>query len=207
MFFQDPNLPWFITQGIATIIALAAGITGYYKSRLLAYQKKQLDSELGVLRHNQEKLLEEVRRENEKQKFVHSLQFKEEFDIYLKLWRNLVDFANVTNLRTSEPLVHIFKAEEQKVYDKQWANDFEAHWEKAYELINFHRPFYHQSVYKIVMELESMCRTTYGSILYPALFKNDPKPTMEDLNKKLDEICEVIRQRVGLISIEILSAK
>jgi len=136
---------------------------------------------------------------------IHKLQFEKEFQLYGELWKALVAVRKTAVITPTiddrMPKVKL----SCDVYRERYYIALDA-FNKAKNLFEDHRPFYHDDVSKITKDLLSQCRghiESVGRMLKSGKFDDKLYDEAEELLKKvpeaIDEIEKVIKGRIGLL--------
>jgi len=140
-----------------------------------------------------------------KKNTVHKLQFEKEFQLYGELWKALV---NVRKTAVITPTIDNRMPKVKlscDVYRERYYIALDA-FNKAKNLFEDHRPFYHDDVSKITKDLLHQCRghiRSVGEMLESGNFddklENEADELLEKVPKAIDEIEKVIKGRIGLL--------
>lgn len=149
--------------------------------------------------------LEEIKSSLSKEKFIHELQFKEEFKIYLELWKKVIDLKEATDLIL--PVIDIVDPNKS---DKEIKKERLEVAQKAYQelrkVIIQKRPFYSRKVYKKSGDIlkESIKKAMHYQ--YPPEDIPDRYQKAMDISKEIkkiiDEINQSIRDRIQIMEEE-----
>ncbi|MFA5240062.1 MAG: hypothetical protein WC476_10210 [Phycisphaerae bacterium] len=194
-----------ISTGIVVIEALkliaAGGIGGAVASCIGNWF---VNKKLQAQKHEHDKQLESLKSKLGKKNTVHKLQFEKEFQLYGKLWKALVDVRKKTVITPTWDIMPKGKTP-YDVYKERYEIAVEA-FNKAKNLFEDHRPFYHDDVSKITKNLFSQCRGHIGDVgrmLNYENFNDELHDEADKLLKKvpeaIDEIEKVIKVRIGLL--------
>lgn len=163
-----------------------------------------VNKKLQAQKHEHNKQLESLKSKLGKKTTVHKLQFEKEFQLYEGLWKGLTDVrrsAVITPTLDSMPEGKTL----YDVYKDRFENAVDA-FNKANDLFEYHRPFYHDDVSKITRDLLSQCRgyiRSVGQMLSYGSFNDKLHDEADELLKKVPEaitqIEEVIKRRIGLL--------
>lgn len=130
---------------------------------------------------------------------VHKLQFEKEFRLYGELWKALVAVRKTVIVTSTLEIMSKDKFEEKY---KKAVDAFN----KAKNLFEDHRPFYHDDVSKITKDLLSQCRKhirSVGKMLKSEEFDENLHDKADKLLEKvpeaIDEIEKAIKRRIGLL--------
>jgi tetratricopeptide (TPR) repeat protein len=195
--------------------AIASCIGKLFVDRKLQDQKHKYDKQLESLKtelgkklqaqqHDHDEQLEFLKSKLEKKDTIHKLQFKKEFELYGELWKALVAVRKTAIITPT--LDHKPKGKPTvDVYSERFAIAADA-FNKAKNLFEDHRPFYHDDVSKITRVLLRQCR---GYISNVSKMLSSEKRTIElceeadELLKRvpeaIDEIEKVIKLRIGIL--------
>ncbi len=140
----------------------------------------------------------------EKYNTKEKLQLEKEFQLYGELWKALVDVrktAVITPTLDRKPKDQPF----YDVYKKRYEYAVEA-FNKAKNLFEDNRPFYHDDVKEITRDLLNQCRgyiISVGEMLKSENFDEDLHDKADELLEKvpeaIDEIEKAIKIRIGLL--------
>ena len=184
-------LKLIVSGGFGAVIASCIGT--WFVNKKLQAQKLEHDQQIASL---QSKL--------QRKHTVHKLQFEKEFQLYGELWKALVD---VRKTAVITPTLD-FMPEDKSAYDV-YKERFEIAvdaFNKAMNLFEDHRPFYHDDVSKITRDLLSQCRgyiRSVGRNLNLGKFDEEFHEKADELSEKvpeaIDEIEKAIKGRIGLL--------
>jgi Zn-dependent M32 family carboxypeptidase len=165
-------------------------------------QIKKLVSELNKL--SDEKLNTLTELIQEKYNTEQKLPLEKEFQLYGELWKALVDVRSSVIIT---PILDIMPKGKSPydVYKERFENAVDA-FNKAKNLFEHHRPFYHNDISKITGDLLSQCRRYIRSVsqmLNSGRFDDElydkADELLEKIPKAIDEIEEAIKRRIGLL--------
>ena len=132
---------------------------------------------------------------------VYKLQFEKEFQLYGELWKALVAVRKTVIITSNLETM----SKDKLSYEEKYKKAVDA-FNKAKNLFEDHRPFYHDDVSKITKDLLSQCRghiESVGRMLKSGKFDDKLYDEAEELLKKvpeaIDEIEKVIKGRIGLL--------
>jgi len=164
-----------------------------------------VNKKLQAQKHEHDKQLESLKSKFGKKNTVHKLQFEKEFQLYGELWKALVEVrktAVITPALDNNMPTH---KSPYNVYGERYEIAIDA-FNKAKNLFEDHRPFYHDDVGKITGDLLSQCRDhirSVGKMLKSTNFDEVLHDKADGLLKKLpeaiNEIEKVIKERIGLL--------
>ena len=154
----------------------------------------------------QQKSIEKIKSENQKNNLIHRIQFEKEFEIYSDLWAKLVDLRNHTrDLRPQLDFIDPNESEKErniKRFEKLnnsfivCVNSFEKN-----------KPFYPKIVYDNIAEaLKITKREAFG---FQRGDKNSDEywdESEKNINRIIDltnNICETIRKRIGIVKVQV----
>jgi len=185
---------WDIGFRVVNVISL----TGL--ALLGMWAKYQLEKIKGDLEQTRTKLSASL----EKSVHVHKVQFEKEFQVYEKIWAELVSLQDITiSLR---PGMDFFKPGESEEERKRKRIDaFNKVYQSFRGLVDKSRPFYPESIYKHLDKLMQLARSE--SIDYSYLVDKDRdywkqgKENAELIIKGIEEVCEAIRKRIASVEI------
>lgn len=163
-----------------------------------------VNKKLQAQKHEHDKQLESLKSNLGKKNTVHKLQFEKEFQLYGELWKALVDVRKTAVITPTLEIMPNNKSP-YDVYRERYEIAVDA-FNKAKNLFEDHRPFYHDDVSTITRELLSQCRKNIGSVgrmLKSGNFDDELQDEADKLLKKvpeaIDEIEKVIKERIGLL--------
>lgn len=163
-------------------------------NKLVSEFKKFLDEKLNT----PTELIQE--KYNTKQK----LQLEKEFQIYGELWKALVDVRSSAIITPTLDIMPKGKSP-YDVYKERFENAVDA-FNKANNLFEYHRPFYHDDVSKITGDLLSQCRGYIRSVArmirsgrFDDKLHDKADELREKIPKAIDEIEKAIKRRIGLL--------
>ena len=173
--------------------AVASSIGNWFVNKKLQKQKAEYD-----------KQLEFFKSKSDKKKTVHKLQFEKEFQLYGELWEALV---GVRKTAVITPTLDTMP-EDRSAYDvyKDRSATAANAFNKAMNLFENHRPFYHDDVSKITRDLLSQCRAYIRSVgrnlelgKLDVEFREKADELSEKVPEAIDEIEKAIKERIGLL--------
>ena len=191
-----------ISTGLEALKLIAAGGIGGAVASCIGnwFVNKKLQAQ----KHEHDKQLESLKSNLGKKNTVHKLQFEKEFQLYGELWKELVDVRRSVVITPTLDIMPEGKTL-YDVYKDRFKNAVDA-FNKAKNLFEDHRPFYHDDVSKITRDLLSQCRGYIGSVgqmLESENFDGELYDKADELLKKvpeaIDEIEKVIKGRIGLL--------
>jgi len=108
---------------------------------------------------------EEIKSLYSKEQFIHKLQFEKEFNIYEKLWANLIKLKNLVELFT---LHHALKTKEKPIKEKP-INEIEGKMiiklmdniNNVQRTIEDNRPFYSEEIYRNALKIVKLTKTFF----------------------------------------------
>ncbi len=183
----------------AIIISLSSWLGKVWANRILEQDKAKYKIQVDTL-------LEDLRTKENKELFVHQLQFEKEFEVYKQLWEKvLVSGRAGTHFRSLQmgPLKPV-----EKVFD-DFSNAFNA----LNELVYCNRPFYAPKIFDLSKRFLDAAADVVSSVKKQNLLERENNGSDETANKliKLDnnietnldnanilvgEICNAIRERI-----------
>ena len=191
-----------ISTGLEALKLIAAGgIGGAFASCIGNWL---VSKKLQAQKHEHDKQLESLKTKLGKKNTVHKLQFEKEFQLYGELWKALVD---VRKTAVITPFIDIMPSDKSlyDVYKERYEIAADA-FNKAKNLFEDHRPFYHDDVSKITEELLGQCRGYIVNVrrkLKLGKFDEKLQEKADELSEKvpeaIDEIEKAIKGRIGLL--------
>ena len=165
-------------------------------------QSKNLVSELKKI--SDENLSSSIERVQDKHNNQQNLQLEKEFQLYGELWKALVDVRS--SIIITPTLDRMPKGKSPyEVYKDRYDVAVDA-FNKAKNLFENNRPFYHDDVSKITRDILSQCRGYIRSVarmLKSENFDEDlhdkADELLEIIPKAIDEIEKAIKRRIGLL--------
>ena len=191
-----------ISTGLEALKLIAAGGIGGAVASCIGnwFVNKKLQTQ----KHEHDKQLESLKSKLGKKNTVHKLQFEKEFQLYGELWKTLVDVRKTVVITPTLDIMPKSKSP-YEVYRERYEIAVEA-FNKAKNLFEDHRPFYHDDVSTITRELLSQCRENIGSVgrmLEFGNFDDELHDKADELLKKvpdaINKIEEAIKRRIGLL--------
>ncbi|HBG77542.1 MAG TPA: hypothetical protein DDW84_01655 [Phycisphaerales bacterium] len=186
-----------ISTGLEVLKLIAAGGIGGTVASCIG--NWFVNNKLQTQKHEHDKQIESLKSKLGKKNTVHKLQFEKEFQLYGELWKALVV------VRKTAVITPTLDTIDELPYEEKYKKAVEA-FNKAKNLFEDHRPFYHDDVSKITRDLLSQCRGYIGSVgqmLNSENFNDELYDKADDLLKKvpeaIDEIEKVIKGRIGLL--------
>lgn len=165
-------------------------------------QIKKLVSELNKL--SDEKLNDLTELIQEKYNTKQKLQLEKDFQLYGELWKALVDVRYSAIITPTIDIMPRGKSP-YDVYKERFENAVDA-FNKANNLFEYHRPFYHDDVGKITGDFLSQCRGYIRSVArmlrsgrFDDKLHDKADELLEKIPKAIDEIEEAIKRRIGLL--------
>lgn len=155
-----------------------------------------------VWNFTQSKKIIKLETEAEAKRVIQKYQFEKEFNIYVELWKKLIDLRNTSaSLRPMLEYVDKSKSHEEIRNDKlRGLND------KFNEVVNefeYNRPFYSKKVYN---EIEKVLRTSrFEAIDFEHMTersKEDWEQSKKNINQiidSVDKVSDLIRKRIEFI--------
>ncbi len=128
----------------------------------------------------------------QKKVFVHRLQFEKEFEVYLGLWKELLEAGRAAS-EYRELKVDSGKSREQELEGLRLAiNRFK---DRVYD----YRPFYAPRIYDLTTELLKKLRIVHryeANRARAAKREDDIEQCLDEINGAIPGICDAIRERV-----------
>ena len=193
-----------IMEAVKLILAggVGAAIVGGF---LTVVEKIVLDKKLALLQAKHDKQLEALKSQLKKKNVIHKLQFEMEFQVYRDFWKALVDVKRTASIT---PILDMMPAGKKPldVYKERWTEAAEK-FQKALDLLDYNRPFYHDDVSEPATELLDKCRKHLIK-LQITLQRGERKGVDiheedEKLSKMIIEVVDkikiVIKKRIGLL--------
>lgn len=171
-----------------------------------AFERVRRESarELQQLQAESARLAEQLRSELSRQTYVHSLQFKKEFEVYDRLWPALAAVRlKVLSLRPSFDFVDSRESEEERRKRRygEWVQAYNAY----IDLVDTQSPFIPQALASKLDELTKHVAREgreYGMVLPgdvpPAEYWGASARNAATITKAVDEVLAAIRARIGL---------
>jgi len=163
------------------------------------YFRTQIYQDL-ILKNQANKYLEE------KNIYVHSKQFEKEFAVYQELWKELAILLNKT--QELRPIFEIHPSSKTTVdINIQKSESFTKAYNSCIEIFEYNKPFYPESVYK---KIEAMIMLATHEMIDFSFEKDtekskdyyeNGKKNIEEMTSKIEEICNKIRERIGLLKV------
>lgn len=135
---------------------------------------------------------------------VHALQFEKEQKVYEEIWATLIEMAkSVSQLRPPLDYHKPEETEEQRKLARLSRLSESA--QRFLDQVNKERPFYARDVYDKLHELGQIVRVEaieyqYGDASELSDYWRKALENSKAISAKIDEVCEVIRRRIGEIS-------
>jgi hypothetical protein len=191
-----------ISAGLEALKLIAAG--GIGAAIIGVIGKLVVDRKLQEQKYEYDKQIEPLKSELQRKNTIHKLQFEKEFQLCEELWKALVDVRSSAIITPTVDIMPKGKSP-YDVYKERFENAVDA-FNKANNLFEYHRPFYHDDVSKITGDLLSQCRgyiRGVGQTLKSENFDEELHDKADELLKKvpkaIDEIEKVIKRRIGLL--------
>lgn len=184
--------------GGAIVIALSSWLGRVWAGRILEQDRAKYQQAL-------ETELERVRGDREKSVFVHRIQFEAEFRAYQEVWDGLSNcVASTLSLRPMFDNVPAGKTEEEIRSDR--LGKFYSDFNSLVKVIRKHKPFLANS---LDVPLNEMLRALHAEAIdyHHCSAKRDmdqdywerQKQNSEDIQHRAENICGLIRERIGLL--------
>ncbi len=165
-------------------------------------QSKKLASELENI--SDEKLSTSIELVQDKHKNEQKPQLEKEFQLYGELWKALVDVKS--SIIITPTLDRKQKSQSfYDLYNDRYKTAVDA-FNKANQLLEYHRPFFHDDVCKITDEFLGQCRGYIRSVARMLKSENFDEnlhdkadELLEIIPKAIDEIEKAIKVRIGLL--------
>ena len=191
-----------ISTGLEALKLIAAGGIGGAVASCIGnwFVNKKLQAQ----KHEHDKQLESLKTKLGKKNTVHKLQFEKEFQLYGELWKALVD---VRKTAVITPFIDTMPSDKSPydVYKERYEIAADA-FNKAKNLFEDHRPFYHDDVSKITRDLLHQCRGHVGSVgqmlnsgNFDEKLHDEADKLLEKVPEAIDEIEKAIKGRIGLL--------
>ena len=155
---------------------------------------------LAIWNYKQQKGIEKLKKENEKQLHIHRLQFDKEFNIYSELWSKLVDIrAIIVKLRPEvdsiDPKIGYDKTIENRLDEANKIGN------NIIDSIEKNKPFYAKNLYNELSKIIKLLRTEMFEVRHgkdnTVEYWENGKKNREEFFQITDVICETIRERIG----------
>ncbi len=182
----------------AIIIAASSWLGKVWANRILAKDRERF-------REETEKALESIRGDREKGVFVHRVQFEAEFQAYREIWSCLSDCtSNALRLRPMMDYIDPQKTKDE--IKKERLQSFYESFGALVEIIRANKPFVPDSLDESINETLKELR--HEAIDYEHLSEENSgvreywdkqKENSQKIQKNADLICDLIRERVGLL--------
>ena len=165
-------------------------------------QSNKLMSELK--KFSDEKLTTPIELVQDEHKSENKLQLEKEFQLYGELWKALVDLKSSIIITPTLD----FMPKEKSLYDVynervEIASDA---FNRTNDLLEYHRPFFHDDIRKITKELLGQCRgyivkvkRALSSQNFNDKLHDEADELLEIIPKAIDEIEKAIKVRIGLL--------
>jgi len=183
----------------AIIISLSSWLGKVWANRILEQDKAKYKIQVDTL-------LEDLRTQENKELFVHQLQFEKEFEVYKQLWEKVLVLGRAgTHFRSLQmgppkPREEVF-------------GDFSNAHNALNELVYFNRPFYAPKIFDLSKRFLDTAANVVSSVKEQSRLERKNNGSDETANKliKLDnnietnldnanilvgEICDAIRERI-----------
>lgn len=191
----------------------------------LEARKEQVQRELQALQASTEKELSELKERSDAalkrleseltvNRYIHSLQFNREFELYGELWPKLVELRN--KIRALRPVVDVVDRNESEEDRKKRRNsEFIKSYESFFSLGYMSEPFFPKAVYSRILTLRTLVqkealhykRGEDQRTGFDEKYWKDAEANAEAIMKAVDEVCEAIRERMGLLELPGLGSK
>ncbi|AUC74904.1 hypothetical protein [Olleya sp. Bg11-27] len=149
--------------------------------------------------------IEKLKRENQKSNLIHKTQFEKEFKIYESLWATLTELRNhASSLRPIGEVYNLNQSEEER--KKQRLEKFLKAFYDCTKIFDNNKPFYPKEIYN---EINNVIQLAKKEVLEYKRGKEHSRDYWENAEKNIteiiestDNVCERIRERIGLIKIK-----
>ena len=179
-----------IGGGGALVFALSSWLGKIWAERILNQDRHRYNVELEKVKSDYRQLvdstLERLKDELGRSQFVHRLQFETEFNAYLELWSK-VESARIAMGR--------FLGAEDDTKEDQY-NELCAIETDIREWVFRHKPFLPRNVFAKVFDF-TITLSGLSADPHQHVLKLDTSL----VNAKCDDICEAIRERIGIIGV------
>ncbi|MBU0719578.1 MAG: hypothetical protein KJ749_15145 [Planctomycetes bacterium] len=139
-----------------------------------------------------ETLLDELRTRSSKELFVHRLQFEKEFEVYVHLWKEMLEVGRAASR------FRVLTFESSRTRDEEMQDLSEAY-NRLKDQVYDHRPFYAPRVYdlttKFLDKVRGVVQGHRGS-LQAAAPTDDTERLLDEVNGMIPEVCDAIRERI-----------
>jgi tetratricopeptide (TPR) repeat protein len=192
-----------ISTGLEALKLIAAG--GIGAAIIGVIGKLVVDRKLQEQKHKYDKQIEPLKSELQRKNTIHKLQFEKEFNLYEELWKALVA---VRKTAVITPTLDNNMPKDKLPYDVYRERYYIALdvFNKAKNLFEDHRPFYHDDVSRITKDLLHQCRgyiVSVGEMLGSGKFddklEKEADKLLEKVPEAINEIEEAIKRRIGLL--------
>lgn len=155
--------------------------------------------------YRQQLSIEKLKRENEKDKLIHRIQFEKEFEIYNELWGKLVDLRNQTvALRPEFDSLDPNKTKEE--IEKERLMNLNEAFSACIISFEKNKPFYIKEVYDEIEKAIKLSRKEVNQLRYgdnkTDEYWKKAEQNIAELIASIDKTCEIIRHRIGLIRVK-----
>lgn len=184
--------------GAGIVFLLSSWLGKVWASRLLAQDREKF-------REETEKVLESVRGEREKGVFVHKVQFETEFLAYRAIWKSLSDVAS-SALRLRPVVDHMPVDKTREEIKRERLQEFGRYFNQFLEIVREYKPFVDSALDQPLQEMMRSVREE--SIDYEHSsesnagikgYWNKQKENTENIQRQADEVCSLIRERIGIL--------
>jgi hypothetical protein len=156
---------------------------------------------LAIWNYFQQRKLQELKRISEKQLHIHRLQFDKEFEIYLEIWKELVELRDISIKLRPEADMQDPKLSYEEVI-KQRLDKAIKIGNSIIQKVENNRPFYSSEIYESLNEVIKLVRTEITEVQFGDRFTKEyweeGKINISKLLSTTDVVCEKIRNRIGI---------
>lgn len=185
----------------AVIIGLSSWLGKVWAMKILEKDKSKYQKELEQLKHEMNIEISRIGNIAGKKLFIHTVQFKKEFEIYEELWAKLVELRIST--QSLRPILDAYdRNESEEDRKKRRINDFIEKFNDFSIVVEKNRPFYPEDTYKIIKEIAQVARREQIEYRFMKGEIGDYEKAESNIKiilDKSDEVCESIRRRIDSV--------
>ncbi len=188
----------------AVLFGLSSWLGKIWAERILRTDRLRYERCLADFRHQLNSEIEVLKAKNQRRVLVHKVQFETEFEAYKDIWTALSELsANTLALRPILDSINLGESESERKTRrfKEWHECMRF----CCETIRRYEPF----LPIVVLEkVDALTRSLNNEAIQYAKLPNNQayweqqKQNSEKIDKLIDEVCDVIRERIGLLEVD-----
>lgn len=164
-----------------------------------------ISTALAIWNFNQQKKLEGLKRDKDKQLIVHKLQFDKEFSIYNEIWNNLVGLCNIISQLRPEGDIQDSNRTYGEVISERVLRAIEIG-NTTITIVENNKPFYSKRVYTQLQSIIKIIKTEIIATQHQNINSEEywisGAINVERLVTLNNQVCEEIRNRIGSIEMK-----